>query len=162
MRVPSPALAILILALHAVRAPHLPACRQELAYLAQLVRRQAEAPSILDLAVTTGALAAIRPFLEGLLEDSHAVAWPQPSREWRNRLLAKEPGSARLLAIVQAPRQDKPRLLWRAIFPPTQVFLSGDIYADMSWRGQVMHHRARWARFLRALPQIDKDLRAGG
>ncbi|MEV7572202.1 nucleotidyltransferase family protein [Pseudarthrobacter sp. NPDC089323] len=162
IRVPSPALSILILALHALRSPHLPVCRQELAYLAQLVQRQAQASGILDIAAVTGSLAAVRPFLERLLENPQAVAWPPASVEWRNRLLAKEPGSARIVALVQAPWRDKPRLLWRATYPQKQVFLSGNIYADMSVRGQLMQHRARWARFLRAIPQIAKDLRAGG
>lgn len=162
VRVPSPALAILILALHALRSPHLPACRQELAYMAELVRRPAQASGMLEIAEATGSLAAVRPFLEGLLEDPQAVAWPPVSTEWCNRLLAREPGSARLLAIVQAPWRDKPGLLWRAAFPQPQVFLSGNIYADMSWRGQVIQHRARWARFLRALPQIARDLASGG
>ncbi|ELT45974.1 hypothetical protein G205_01968 [Arthrobacter nitrophenolicus] len=162
IRVPSPALAILILALHALRSPHLPACRQELAYLAQLVWLQAQAPGILRIAEATGSLAAVRPFLEGLLADPHAVEWPPASMEWRNRLLAREPGSARLVALVQAPWRAKPGLLWRAVFPQPQVFLSGNIYADMSVGGQLMQHWARWARFLRALPQIARDLRAGG
>ena len=162
VRIPSPALAILILALHALRSPHLPACRQELAHLAQLVRRQAQAPGILDIAAATGSLAAVRPFLQRLLQNPQAVAWPPASTEWRNRLLAREPGSARLLALVQAPWRDKPGLLWRAAFPQQQVFLSGNIYADMSVRGQLMQHRARWARFLRALPQIAGDLASGG
>ncbi|TDL37393.1 nucleotidyltransferase family protein [Arthrobacter nitrophenolicus] len=162
VRVPSLNLAILLLALHALRSPHLPACRLELAYLAQLVRRQAQAPGLLEIAAATGSLAAVRPFLEGLLEDPQAVAWPPPSVEWRNRLLAREPGSARLLAIVQAPWRDKPRLLWRATFPQPQVFLGGNIYADMSWRGQVMQHKARWTRFLRAVPQIARDFAFGG
>lgn len=162
IRVPSPALAILILALHALRSPHLAACRQEIAYLAVLVRRQAQAPGILEIAAATGSLAAIRPFLEGLLEDPQAVAWPPVSMEWRNRLLAKEPGSARLLALVQAPWRDKPRLVWRAAFPQPQSLLSQNIYANMSWRGQITQHRARWARFLRAIPQIARDLASGG
>ena len=162
VRVPTPNLATLILALHALRSPHLPACRQELVYLAQLVRRQAQAPGILDIAAATGSLAAARPFLAGLLEDPQAVTWPPASTEWRNRVLAKEPGSARLLALVQAPWRDKPWLVWRAAFPQPQSLLSQNIYADMSWRGQVRQHRARWARFLRAIPQIAKDLRAGG
>ncbi|MGC0236662.1 nucleotidyltransferase family protein [Arthrobacter sp. SD76] len=162
IRVPSPALAIQILALHALRSPHLPACRQELAYLAELVQRQALVPGLMEIAAATGSLAAVRPFLEGLLEDPRTVAWPQASIEWRNRLLAREPGSARLVALVQAPWRAKPGLLWRAAFPQPQAFLGRNIYADMSWRGQVTQHRARWARFLRALPQVAKDLRAGG
>jgi hypothetical protein len=162
VRVPSPNLAILLLALHALRSPHLPACRQELEYLAQLVKRRAQSPGILEIAAASGSLAAVRPFLEGLLEDPQTVTWPPVSIEWRNRLLAKEPGSARLVALVQAPWRTKPRLLWRAAFPQKQVFLGRNIYADMSWRGQLEQHRARWARFLRALPQIARDLASGG
>jgi hypothetical protein len=90
------------------------------------------------------------------------AGWPQPSTEWRNRLMAKDPGSARLIAILQAPWQDKPKMLWRAVFPRPEVFLSGNIYADMSLRGRLLQHRARWARFLRSAPQIVRDLTSGG
>lgn len=161
VRVPSPTLAILLLALHALRSPHLPACRQELAFLARLVQRQAQAGTLLGIAAATDSLAAIRPFLEGLLEDSPAVAWPQPSTEWRNRLMAREPGSARVLAIIQAPWKDKPGLLWQGVFPRPQSLLNRNIYADMTWRGQVMQHWARWVRFLGAVPRIVRDLRGG-
>ncbi|MDQ0689816.1 nucleotidyltransferase family protein [Arthrobacter sp. W4I7] len=162
VRVPSTALGILILALHALRPPELPACRQELEFLAHLTERQAQASSVLEIAKATGSLAAIRPFLNDLLPGTAVPVWPEPSVEWRNRLKAKEPGSARLIAVVQAPWQDKPKMLWRAIFPRPEVFLSGNIYADMSVLGRLLQHRARWARFLRSAPQIARDLTSGG
>jgi hypothetical protein len=162
IRVPSQASAILILALHALRTPELPACRQELEFLAQLTERQTLASSLQEIAMGTGSLAAMRPFLENLLPETAVSGWPQPSMEWRNRLMTKEPGSARLIAIVQAPWRDKPKMLWRAIFPRPEVFLSGNIYADMSLVGRVLQHRARWARLLRSAPQIARHLRSFG
>ncbi|MGG6380046.1 nucleotidyltransferase family protein [Paenarthrobacter sp. NEAU-H11] len=159
VRVPSKALGILILALHALRAPHLPACRQELEFLADISNRGSHALAILDVAKATGSLAAMRPFLEDLLPDASAPEWPEPSVEWRNRLMAREPGSARLVAIVQAPWREKPGMLWRAMFPPPEVLLSQNIYADMSLRGRLVQHRARWARFLRSTPRLLRDLR---
>jgi len=162
LRVPSHALGILILALHALRTPQLPACRQELEFLVQLTERQSQASSLLEVAKATGSLAAMRPFLEDLLPETAMAGWPQPSVEWRNRLLAQEPGSARLIAILQAPWQIKPKMLWHAVFPRPEVFLSGNIYADMSLPGRVLQHRARWARFLRSAPQIARDLRGFG
>jgi hypothetical protein len=162
MRVPSQASGILILALHALRTPQLPECRQELEFLAHLAERQAQASSVLKMAVATGSSAAMRPFLEDLLPESAMPVWPELSAEWRNRLKAKEPGSARLIAIVQAPWQDKPKMLWHAIFPRPEVFLNGNIYADMSLLGRLLLHRARWARFLRSAPQIVRDLRGFG
>ncbi|WP_232223535.1 nucleotidyltransferase family protein [Arthrobacter sp. FB24] len=159
VRVPSKALGILILALHALRSPHLPACRQELDYLAELTERESLAAAILEISDATGSLAAMRPFLEERLPQKEAaIAWPQPSTEWRNRLLSKEPGSARIIAIAQAPLREKPKMLFRAVFPPTEVFLTGNIYADMSLRGRLRQHRARWARFLRSAPKMVKDL----
>jgi hypothetical protein len=158
VRVPSKALGILILALHALRSAQLPACRQELEFLAQVTRCQSHASALLELATATGSLAAGRPFLEALLPKDAAVEWPQPSREWHNRLVAREPGSAHLIAIVQAPWQDKPRMLWRGAFPPQEVFLSANIYADMSLRGRLLQHRARWARFLRSAPRPSRLL----
>jgi hypothetical protein len=162
MRVPIQASGILILALHALRTPQLPACRQELEYLAHLTERQSHTSAILEIAIATGSLAAIRPFLKDLIPETAAPGWPQPSREWRNRVMAKDPGSARLIAILQAPWHIKPKMLWRAVFPRPEVFLSGNIYADLSIRGRLSQHRTRWARFLRSAPQIARDLRGFG
>jgi hypothetical protein len=159
VRVPSQALGILILALHALRSPHLPACRQELDFLAQLTEQQSFAPAVLGSATATGSLAAMRPFLEDLLSAEVEIEWPPASTEWRNRLMAQEPGSARLIAIAQASWRSKPKMLWRAVFPRPEVFLSGNIYADMSLRGRLWQHRARWARFLRSAPRIVQNLR---
>ncbi|WP_223253147.1 nucleotidyltransferase family protein [Arthrobacter sp. AFG7.2] len=162
VRVPSKALGILILALHALRSAHLPACRQELEFLSELTKQQSHLSAILDMTTATGSLAAMRPFLENLLSKGPALEWPQPSVEWRNRLMSKEPGSARLLAIVQARWPDKPKMLSRAVFPRPEVFLSGNIYADMSLRGQLLQHRARWGRFLKSIPQVMRDFRSLG
>ncbi|MFX1821895.1 nucleotidyltransferase family protein [Pseudarthrobacter sp. CC4] len=159
VRVPSKGLGILILALHALRSPHLPACRQELEFLSDITTHHSDALAILEVATATGSLAAMRPFLENLLPHSAAPEWPEPSVEWRNRLMAREPGSARLVAIVQAPWREKPGMLWRAVFPPDEAFLAGNIYADTSLRGRLVHHRARWARFLRSAPRLVRDLR---
>jgi hypothetical protein len=133
--------------------------RQELDFLARLTERQSHAPAILKIATATGSRAAVRPFLEGLLPKSTDLAWPQPAPEWQNRVMAREPGSARLIAIVQAPWHDKPKMLWHAVFPRSEVFLSGNIYADMSFLGRLLQHRDRWARFLRAVPRVLRDLR---
>jgi hypothetical protein len=158
VRVPSKALGILILALHALRSPHLPACRQELDFLAELTEQEDHTSAIVDIATATSSLAAMRPFLEDLGSQLKQGDWPEASTEWRNRLLAKEPGSARIIAIAQAPLRDKPKMLFRAVFPPTEVFLTGNIYADLSFKGRLRQHQARWARFLRAFPRVAKDL----
>ncbi|MDQ0146003.1 nucleotidyltransferase family protein [Pseudarthrobacter niigatensis] len=159
LTVPSRELGVLFLALHALRSPALPACRHELDYLADLTRREILAEELLEVARATNSLAAVRPFLEVLLPSSITVVWPEPSPEWRNRVAAQDPGSARLLAILQAPWSEKPRLLWGALFPTREVFLSGNIYADMSLFGQLRQHCARWWRFVRALPRIARSLR---
>ncbi|MFF1382193.1 nucleotidyltransferase family protein [Arthrobacter sp. NPDC058288] len=158
VRVPSKALGILILALHALRSPHLPACRQELVFLAELTERESLADTILEISAATGSVAAMRPFLEDHLPQEASVEWPQPSTEWRNRLLAKEPGSARIIAIVQAPLRDKPKMLFRAVFPAPEVFLSGNLYADLSFRGRLRLQKARWGKFVRSVPRIVRDL----
>ncbi|TQJ33610.1 putative nucleotidyltransferase-like protein [Arthrobacter sp. SLBN-122] len=159
LRVPTKSLGILFLALHALRSPELPSCRQELEYLSGLTHRESRDEELLDLAAATGSLAALRPFVEGLLLPSMAPEWPEPSQEWRNRVAAREPGSARLIALLQAPWRSKPNLLWRAVFPRTEVFLSGNIYADMSFVGRLNQHRSRWARFFKAVPRLVRDLR---
>jgi hypothetical protein len=158
VRVPSKALGILILALHALRSPHLPACRQELDFLRDLTEQEDLTAAMVDIATATGSLAAMRPFLEGLGSQPKQGEWPEASTEWRNRLASKEPGSARMIAIAQAPLREKPRMLFRAVFPAPEVFLSGNIYADMTFKGRLAQHKARWVRFLRAAPKIVKDL----
>ncbi|TQJ59904.1 putative nucleotidyltransferase-like protein [Arthrobacter sp. SLBN-83] len=159
LKIPAKELGVLFLALHALRAPALPASQHELEYLTDLTRREDMSEALLELAGATGSLAAVRPFLEGLLPRTIAVVWPEPSTEWCNRMAAQEPGSARLAAIFQAPWSEKPRMVWGALFPRPEVFLSGNIYADMSLVGQLRQHRARWARFIRALPRIIRGLR---
>ena len=158
LRVPSPPLGILILALHALRSPHLPELRQELELLSHLTATRSNAPLILKLASETGALAAARPFLEDMLQPCDALEWPEASREWRNRSIPNEPGVARLTVLLQAPWQDRFALLCGAVFPTREVFLSRDIYADMTLLGRAALHWSRWSRFLRALPRAARNI----
>ncbi|MBT2248073.1 nucleotidyltransferase family protein [Arthrobacter sp. BHU FT2] len=158
LRVPLEPLGIVILALHALRTPHLAASRQELEHLTALARQNQLAVEVQHSAGSVSALAAMRPFLEGILPESGTQEWPAPSLEWRNRLLAREPGSARLVALAQAPWRQKLGLLWRAVLPRQETFISGNVYADLSLRGRLSLHLARWARFLRAVPGILRDV----
>ena len=158
VRVPSKALGIVILALHALRSAHTPSCRQELDFLQYLTEQENHTLAVLELSTATGSLAAMRPFLGDILPAPASVDWPQASVEWRNRQMAKEPGSARIIAILQAPLRDKPGILFRAVFPAPEVHLTRDIYADMSLKGQLRLHKARWARFLRSAPRLARDL----
>jgi hypothetical protein len=159
IRVPSKPLAILILALHALRSPDLPSCREELEFLSELTRGEMLASEILELSESTGSVAAMRPFLGDLLPASSVPVWPEASLEWRNRLLAQEPGSARIIALVQSPWHERPLMLLRAVFPGRQVLLSRDVHANMSLKGVLVQNAARWGRFLRALPKITRDLK---
>lgn len=157
--VPSKPLGIAILALNSLRSPWVPACRQELDFLSRIVRRQPHwVDEILEIARETGSQASMRPFLEEIAPETAALEWPELSKEWCNRLAAREPGSAGLMVIMQTPWKDKPKELWTSLFPPREVLLSKDLYADMSCLGQIAQHRARWGRFLRALPRIAGDL----
>lgn len=157
VRVPSKALGVVILALHALRAPHLQASQQELSFLGAVSAREALA-AVVEITAAMDALAAMRPFLEELVSEPAAVHWPSPSLEWRNRLFAREPGSARLIAILQAPLRDKPRMLRTALFPNDTVYLFQDPYVDLSFKGRLRVYVARWARFLRASPRLARDL----
>jgi Uncharacterised nucleotidyltransferase len=159
VRVPSKALGVVILALHALRAPHLQASQQELSFLTDLVAREALGPAVLEITAAMDALAAMRPFLEGSV-PGQAIDWPKASMEWRNRLFSKEPGSARIIGILQAPLLDKPRMLRTALLPPDTVYLSQDPYADLSRKGRLRAYGHRWARFLRASPRLARDLAA--
>lgn len=159
VRIPSKVLAIIVLALHALRAPQMPASRGELTFLARLTQEKNLVLPIFELATSIGSLAALRPFLEGLLPGHAASAWPQPSKEWRNRLMTQAPGSARLIAIGQAPLREVPQMLWKALFPSTEVFRSWNMHADTSLPGLLRAHGARWVRFLLAIPRIARDMK---
>lgn len=158
LRVPSPPLGILILALHALRSPQLPELIQELELLSHLTTTRSYAPAVLKLASETGALGAARPFLEGMLQPGDAPAWPEASREWRNRSIPNQPGVARLTVLLQAPWPDRFALLCGALFPTKEVFLSEDIYADVTLLGTASLHWSRWSRFLRALPRAARNI----
>ena len=159
VRVPSKAAGILVLALHALRSPWLPASVLELSFLSRIARCQPTyVEEIVEIAKKTGSCAALRPFLEGLIPASEVDDWPEPSQAWRNRVKARRPGSAGIIAILQARWNDKPKEFWRAVFPKSEVFLSKNIYADMSLAGRLGQHRARWGRFMCSLPHIAKDL----
>jgi len=159
IQVPGKPLGILLLGLHALRSPQLPACRRELGFLSDAVSQQSLALSIQELSAATGSLAAMRPLLEGHLAEHTAPAWPEPSLEWRNRLLAQEPGSARIIALFQARWYDIPAILRRAVFPSRHALLSRNIHADMSRKGQLLQHVARWTRFLCSVPRIARNLK---
>lgn len=100
----------------------------------------------------------MRPFLEELGFRPALPDWPTPSAEWRNRLFSKEPGSARLIAIIEAPLRDKPRMLLTALLPPDSADLSQELYADLSPKGRLRAYTGRWTPFLRASPRLARDL----
>ncbi|BCW20204.1 hypothetical protein NtRootA9_29120 [Arthrobacter sp. NtRootA9] len=157
VRVHSEALGILIVALHALRLPHTYSSFQDLGYLRRVMSNR-KSIEVLQLAETTGSLAAIRPFLEPALPPEMIPAWPQPSREWRDRLRARVPGAARLLALLKAPISRKLPMLWRAVFPSAKALLSVNIYGDMTLRGRCSQNAARWLRFTRSVHAIVRDL----
>ena len=160
VRVPSKELGVVLLALHALRAPHLKVSQQELRFLQGLSAREALGPAVQEISATTDALAAMRPFLEEVLPRQAVAEWPEASREWRNRLFSREPGSARIIAILQAPLLDKPRMLRTALLPPDTAYLSQDPNVDLSPRGRRRAYVARWVRFVRASPRLVRDLAA--
>lgn len=158
IRVPKAPLGVLILALHALRAPHLIASRQELHDLTVLPVSKQERMTVMKLAEITGSLAAARPFLEEILCDKLVPVWPKPSTEWRDRLKATEPGTARLLALIRAPWRDRLPMLRRTVFPTPEALLSTNPYTDVNAEAKRRHNIARWARFVRLAPRIFRDL----
>lgn len=158
VQVPSQALGILLLALHSLRSPLSMACRRELAFLADLMQRRSHTLEVAELASATGSLAAMRPLLEDLIAETIIGEWPPPSLEWRNRSIAKAPGSARLIALIQAPWQDKPKMLWSALFRENRSDVDGS-YADHALFARLGLQFARWGRLCRSAPQMFGELR---
>lgn len=154
VRVPSKALEVVILALHALRAPDLQASQQELSFLKKLLAREALAGAVVDISAATDVLAAMRLFLEGLVPEPAAFDWPSPSLEWRDRLFSEEPGSARIIAILQAPMRDKPRMLRSSLFPPDG---SGSCVRPRAWHAILHLLVGPERRLLKALAEFRSD-----
>ena len=158
LRIPEPPLAIVFLALHALRSPNKASGNVELDFLLSLELAFLKS-EIIDCATETGSLGALRPFLTSAFGDDCVPVWPAESTQWRNRRAVGGAGSLRAISILSASWKERPKLVVRALAPSRESILGANLYSDMSAAGYVRNQARRWGRLLRALPQLSRDLR---
>lgn len=158
LQVPERPLAIVFLALHALRSPSRESGNVELDFLLSL-ELAALKSEIIHCSTETGSLGALRPFLTSAFGEDCVPTWPSESAEWRNRRAVGAAGSLRAISILSAGWKERPKLVVRALAPSRESILGANLYSDMSAAGYVRNQARRWGRLLRALPQLTRDLR---
>lgn len=158
IRVPTRALAVCLLALHSLRTPWLASSRTDLDFLLALPL-EADRQEIMAIARDTESISALRPFIEEAFGAQAVESTPPPSPEWSVRTKTRSPGTARAIALANAPWHRKPRLLANAVFPSKTTLLANDIYADLSFRGRLKQNVKRWQTLFISLPEFVVDVK---
>lgn len=158
IRVPTRALAIGLLALHSLRTPWMTSSRLDLDYLLALPLEE-DRQDIIAIAQETGSASALRPFLDEAFGVQTLDPMPTPSPEWSARTKTRSPGTARAIALANAPWHRKPRLLANAFFPSKTTLLANDIYADLSLRGRFKQNIKRWRTLFTSFPEFIVDVK---
>jgi hypothetical protein len=102
---------------------------------------------LLDFALGTGAVGPLRQVLE-LLPESQGVVYPRLSRNWRWHTRTSSDSARRIIAVLQAPWREKPRLVLHSVFAPLEVVRITDLRADASLRSLAVKNLQRWSRAL--------------
>lgn len=95
----------------------------------------------------THSWAAMKPFLlEAYPEFVSGIVFPNPSEDWLSRTFQTFDGKLRMVALLRAPWRDRPRILYRSIFPTREELASGNLPLLEADRRTVTKHQ--WARLL--------------
>lgn len=150
----------MIQALHALREPTVAKNIAELDFLI----REAKKPrwdEIYKVAKDTGALAALKPYLEAAYSEAREVSFPPVSAQWVHRTMVSSPGVHRLLNLSDAPWRHRLKLIVRGIFPADQLLEGNNLELIDATRLEVIRARlARWVTFLVALPSVLREYRS--
>lgn len=137
-----------ILVLNELRASAVPG---DSARLHEIRDRALQRPrDVLDFAVGTGSIGPLRPVLE-LMPESAGIVYPPLSRNWRWHTRTTSDSARRIIAVLQSPWREKPRLVMHSIFAPLEVVRITDLHADDSPRALVFKNAQRWSRALHHL-----------
>lgn len=158
IRIPNAALAICLLALHDLRSPWSAKSQRELESLHSRTPESLK-DSLVAIAMQTGSLAALRPFLTRRFGEDLVSEWGQPSREWRIRTSVQTPASARALSLMQAKWWQRPKMLIEAVYPSKTVLMNQNIYAGASFAGRLRGRLARVGRLVAGFSQVLHDVR---
>lgn len=160
VRVPSPALGICFVALHALRSPHLRKTEDDLNHLHSL-DLNVHQEKIMDIATATDATGAMDPFLQRAFgAPGVVVPTALPSDAWVRRTQAVAPGSARILAVLSAPWNNKARILLRSAIPSRDGVRAANLRADVSTTGLLAIFVKRWVRLVRSAPETVREVRS--
>lgn len=155
--IPSRLAATVFQALHQLRSPWETGAH---AALERLNERSADLDTeqLLAFAQRTGALAALRPFLE-LRGGVEKVAFPEPSTEWVVRTLGENSASIRIFRVLRAPWRHKPRLFRQALFPSRRALAALDLSIEAEQPQLLRVYLQRLRRFAGSLPATVRSVR---
>ncbi|MBP2411523.1 hypothetical protein JOF48_000322 [Arthrobacter stackebrandtii] len=144
--VPSISGSVVILALNALRNLHM--ARSSTEYQSLTERRTHNIDEIMNLAVETNCIAALKPFLIAIMGEAETRHWPSTSANWD--LLSSDASDAekRINHFLTAPWRNKPRLLYNALFPSDSVLQLRNLYQDTSVHGKTKSYIRRYRRGL--------------
>lgn len=143
---------VLTLALHDLRNPRVARHRSDLLALSRHIE-PIDPRALIERAEELGALACARPFLEPLLPAGRtdAVAWDEPSHEWRLRLL--DPLARRIVLFLDGTYRRNGVPLRRLFAPPrTTIVKDGLPHAPVGTVVLARGYVRRWVRGIRHAP----------
>lgn len=151
---PSRAAHALILALNGLRAPWEQRARNDLRHLLSVLYDE-DWKAIDTVARALDASRALSPLVVDHAPDGVEPDLRAPSHEWLLYQHLEHPAVLWLDAARRAPLSQLPCILWRALFPSTELLVK----RDLSLQGAPAHRlmearRTRWKKFVRTLPRI--------
>lgn len=146
-----------IAVIHAMRTPTEARAGLELAALGKSVPTRMSASEFIDTAGKLGALAAVRPFVEQHL-GSEVVGWPKPTERWLLYTAPRASVSIRMQALLSAPLNRKPILLWHSLWPSRKALAATDLRAlDASVTRLITMRLSRLFRGVSAMPAVLRE-----
>lgn len=147
----------LVLGLHSLRGATIqPRHLDELEQLVRAPFTDGERDELGRLARETGCVATLESALPRLgvdVEPSAAELASPDLRDWRERVTAGSHGSYFwMLALRKSPWRERPRILWRAVWPTRHDLLSTRPETVDTLSGRTRARLARWGRGIRSAP----------
>jgi hypothetical protein len=141
-----------IVGLHALREPEAPRSRADVDWLVgALARRGGAADQLAAVVQRTGCAESLEPLLRRTGATVLPDAWSDTDdrRSWRSRsAISGAATTAWWLELRATPWQQRPGVLYRALVPAPEHFVSGHLGAELT-RGALLRLRAR--RLMRGL-----------
>lgn len=148
----------LVQLLHLLRSPWAPHVSEESAFIAGRVSEE-EMAELIELGEQTGALAALRPFVEEHFPQiARRVEFPAPDADWIVRTANRTSASIRMVRLLTSPWRKKAAVLRDALHPSRAGLAATDLAAISSTASELRKLRwSRLTRFARSVPTVLKD-----